>query len=140
MSSSVKDLKTKLSNGLTDLKVHASVLGCNAEREKKVAGLRANASSELKALRELKVAFEPEILRLAELDLAHVRNTGANVEALDDAQKIIVSLDKSIAANESIVSGTVDASLIDSLQPFDTASAIQEQIESLIEAVVKLSA
>lgn len=140
MSSNVQNLKTELSQGLIDLKVHASTLGIAADRERRVAGLRANASSELKKLRELKAAFEPEILRLAEIDLTPVKNTGANIDALSDAPKIIDALNRAIASQESIVSGTVDAgTLIDAPQPIDSAAVIHSQIEALADAVAELS-
>ena len=136
---SIKDSATKLSQGLIDLKVRAASLAVAAERERKIAALRANASSELKALQSLKSAFEPQILQLAGLDLSPLKDAGANLDALDDAQGILASLDKAIEANQSIVTGAVDpASLLDTQRPFDTAAIIQERVEILIEAVAQL--
>jgi len=140
MSSSITDSKTQLSNSITDLKVHAGMLQAAQDREKQIAALRANASSELKALKGLKAAFEPEIARLATIDLSPLKNAGANLDALNDAPNIVASLDKAIAGNQGITDGTVDAAkLLDAPQPFDTAATLQGRIETLIEAVVKLS-
>lgn len=137
----VKESKTRLSQGIIDLRVKSNALRVAQDHEAAVAALRANAIGELRTLQELKTALEPQIVQLADLDLAPVKNTGANLDVLTDAPNIIASLNRSISAQESIVSGSVDAAtLLDAPQPIDTAAVIQAKLDALIEAVVKLSA